>query len=244
MARRTRFMGEAPLMEKKSFIKTGEGVIGSYEWKDLQQNSGLISLYALSTGGNNILIGRKITSRPPYARINSANKGDIKPLITREFDFEVNKPLILQGRCFIETLGAAGRWDSGTATGNIRIDAQIKVIRGENTINLTNQIEGEEATYYTTGTIIRQTLILPLLENVVPLGRGDIIRAKIILYGHLTSGTSNSSVYYLFHDPYNFLTAKEYINKAGDDLGTSTDQYGIETHPTDLIVNIPFRIDL
>jgi hypothetical protein len=139
-----KFMGEAPLMEKKSFIKEGEPTLANYDWRDIASGQGIISYYAAglvdATGGAKTykieaavwtpsdFTGAKFTS-------SAVTGTDFAKFIDLSFYANTsNIPRTIEGECLVQVPFGVGRVNSHTVEGYVI--AKIGVYDGTTTTTL------------------------------------------------------------------------------------------------------------
>jgi len=170
-------MGEAPLMEKKSFIKEGEPQIASYSYTDIANGLGYITFYgaiqATSAGLTYALIDQPLASSPHltttdgiYALQHAAAAYTVNTNI-------FNTPRRLQGVAFVScTLGIEGN------TTSISMKVKVQHVRGAVVTDISSEITSQT---FTTGSdiVFRRNVQVPIPLTTTNIKKGDIIRLLI-----------------------------------------------------------------
>jgi len=215
----------ADLMKKKSFLRSGEGAIASYNYEDIASGSGVIVFYALeastSTNGSNeqakyFLTTERIKSKDYYTQYTIPGGNWCKFC---EFSFDslpFNTKRILNGRCYFSPLFKID-------TNELSVYATITLIKYSNS---TEEILGsvQSGVIAGGGKYKRPTTYLDI-SNVV-FKKGDLLRIKFEGYGHYGGGSASAWFYY---DGYG--------------RGLPADIEG-NTETADSIFYIPFKIDV
>lgn len=157
----------AKLMEKRTFVRSGEGAVASYNWTDLAQGVGYGTFYLLmygdSTSTTNISLVDFVSTG---ANSNNLTVDGVKNFDTNVFSF----PRTLKGFVVFEGMvssGAAGR----------RLTAQLYKVSGgvETAItDLKSTVDNTTARFY---------LKLTLTSTQINLKAGDFLRLKLNFSG-------------------------------------------------------------
>ena len=209
-------------MKKKSFLRSGEGAIASYNYEDIASGSGVIVFYALqastSTNGSNeqakyFLTTERIKSKYYYKQYEVFGAGAWSKFCEESFDsLPFNTKRILNGRCYFSPLFKS----NGPS-----IYLNISVIKYSNS---TEEILGNVQSGVLSGaTYYRFATYLDISNKVFK--KGDILRIKI--EGYQYYGVGSSAYVYLYYD-------------ATGRTISGTDP--VET--ADSIFYIPFKIDI
>jgi hypothetical protein len=185
---RDKFMGEAPLMEKKSFIKTGEPQIASYDWTDIASGQGYNVFYGAiqrtSAATTYHLLDRVIPSAPRDVSGDPAYH-----LIPGTYNADTsvfNLPKIIKGQIYVS--GTIGLEGTDSVARNIYADFKLILVRGAVTTDITNQVRTHTKTINAHAGGGRDNFLVPLtLTGDINLKRGDILRLNIVVTGTFTN---------------------------------------------------------
>jgi len=210
----------APLMSKKSFIKSGEGAIATYDYIDIANGVGIASFDAFATQASGAvitqgLISSEVSGDPIYTRI--INTGGAT---THNFDVAFNTPRTMKGKVVLNfTLGEID--DGGSC------HVVITLYKGTNGVYTSlgtatcSQFAGTDTKtdYY------RKSLGITVTETNFKIG--DIFRVTAVLNVYYVTGNHSSLLYY---DPSNeTLTSTVTVPK---------------TYNSNFKVYVPFRLDI
>ena len=224
----------ADLMKKKSFLRSGEGAIASYNYEDIASGSGVIVFYAHNARymtqavynatiyENYSLVTERIFSEV-YEIAVPASYGQE---VTTDYEFTsnvFNTKRILNGRCFFNPILKLTA-NSTSNNAYYFIVFTLYKISGENTINLGSVISAAESILGGTGSkYVRTSTYLDVNKEVFKVG--DKIKIKMSIH----TGVGNNAGITLYIDP------------AGRSL--PADSSG-KTETADSRFYIPFKIDV
>jgi len=222
---RKQFMGEAPLMEKKSFIKEGEPVLANYSYTDIADGTGVIEFDGFastdSAGTTYHLTNKPLFSSP--ATIQASGGGNLDATLTFNLT-PFNIPRYLQGTAVVRYSVVAANTSAGTTTFTEYLT--IQHVRGAVVTDLGTTTTGTNSVAGDTN-ISRSTRILRIALTSKQFARGDILRLTLRYVLTRTGGAN----YVLAFDPLEKDQAQ----------GTAT--LVSATNPTSLKLNVPFRIN-
>ena len=242
MARRTRFMGEAPLMEKKSFIKTGEQKIASYDWMDMLEGVGYVDFDGLtmvsstenSTSETRSYFLDKIFKNTTLSELSAAggNVGS-EPEDTIYYRDQITltsptvlSPKVMQGTAKLNLFWALERPANGVGlSANGWIKPQILVNDTVVAETYTRRLDLPSSNSYG---IITHYSILHITIPKTNLKIGDVIKLKLLV-GHLKTSTAKNVGYKVACSPID---------------ATTTNFTKEDTNSTRLNLTLPFKIDL
>lgn len=205
----------AKLMEKRTFVRSGEGAVASYDWSDLVTQSGYVAFYGLSAKVNSastslILLNRVNPTEAISTVTTIPNMATPTPqTFTKSFDtLPLNASMDLKGTAFVKTKIVFG----GTTTSR-SLKIYIYKVRGATatqigyldygTLNASNVNE------------INLLMDIDLTKLIVD----DKIRFSLEVTA--TGSTSGTNTWAIYHDP--------------EDLAGTND---------DLRILVPFKIDI
>jgi hypothetical protein len=241
---------EAPLMKKKSFIKTGEPTISSYDWTDLVSQQGYCLFQGSRTiaesvglpGGKTeklIMVGRAMAGAEPRVAVNPLGGVSIAKGATREITlptgpietFTFQTPHIIEGPMFISLHWGIRRRNTDSG-GSSDAAIEIEVLKNDSVIA---SGQGSERDVKTATTVQRfkENLFIDIPRTNLSIG--DKIKLK---------------VYVRNLDDTNAIAGTPLIAFAIDSLGqeAKADEGGtreiVFEDTTEFNVLIPFKIDL
>jgi hypothetical protein len=199
-----------PYMQKKTFVRTGEGQIASYNWTDVADGSGYVDFYGFglteTTNKYYALSSKVIVPGSIYYAVaaTSGNHGtDTRSFggSTQTMNFPAspfNTPRILKGKVIVE---AGARRSKNTANvGSVGIKAVITIEKISGAVT-TTIVSGETEHFDLTtanSTQYRQwTLVLDAPQTSFKIG--DQLNVKVAFTTN--SGVGSDGVGYFFHDP-------------------------------------------
>lgn len=211
------------------YRKSTENPLASYSFTDIIEGTGIISLYAFAVdagaGALSYVLDRNafaIGLAPIVASINYPVASEQDTISASSdgtaIDFSLsalNAPRTLRGSCFVRFTYAI----QGTGATGYSVVSIVK--------NSTVLVSG--ATTNATGDNTITTSAIKLAIPSTNCKRGDVIKLRITPHNSHASNTMN---YILHHNPMNA------------NWTTRTPNVTASTNHTDLIVNMPFKIDL
>ena len=230
MARRTKFQGSAPLMEKKSFIKIGEGAIASYDWKDFLQGFGSVAFYGFrtNTGFNltNTTIFGDIVFIEGHEMVPGENT-DWVELWKETFEVDVSLPLIMQG-----TMSANVPFMELAETTDVTKQTRVKITLYKNDTKI---VEGYSRTLSNSSSPTEEQQRIRVVLMEVPtttLGVGDKLKVEVEAMGRKSSGLDTNIRGAVALCPMNRdVTDEGFQNK-------------VTFVNSQMVFNIPFKIDI
>lgn len=195
----------------------GEGSVASYDWIDLADGLGYVTLYGATANisGAGILtkntlysdkIGTDYTVGGGWAKISQIN-----------FDSIINKPLTIRGKTLINVPIAGNHFVADTGAGYIH--AYLRKVTSGTTVEIANLSTAHIKTTHAFMTLINLETPLTLFK------KGDTLRLTVEVWGS-DGGTGIISI---GHDPKNRYDANlQFAN----------------TDNTQLVLNLPVVIDL
>jgi hypothetical protein len=221
-------------MDKKSFIRSGEGAVSSYEWTDVAEGTGMIRFDGFTTK-EQTTISHLLSNKPLYSHtqhtLSSAFGGGAAPMELRgtiNFDLSpFNTPRTVAGTAFFNLTTQVGRI-AGALSADIVHYVIVKVYKWDGTTaTLIGSTTGEEIAYgmgaqYSGG----YEQVLKAVCSQTNFKKGEILRVTVELWG---SSTHTGMTIWLAHSPDD---TKETVTPI------------ITTDKTRFTADIPFRIDL
>jgi hypothetical protein len=241
-----KFMGEAPLMEKKSFIKEGENVLANYDWTDLIQGVGYINFFAVEIGtsiSNSAAANewrQELIRDPslftPLKRTSaqgSSTSATYETIVDLNFDlapFAIAKTL--GGTAYVNSWFGIRSTSASGGTGST----------AKRTVSIINQTKGITIGTFTkertnTGGDLRTMMFLdPISISPVMVGVGDVLRLnyKVELKRDVGTGTPSAGTVF---DPFN----QEVVVPADLSTTVTPEDY---TTSTQMILALPFKIEI
>ena len=155
-------------MNKKSFIKSGEGAIASYNWQDIADGTGYNVLYI--TGDS---AGHKIVNKPFFS--NEGNEIIFIPNVVGEHILNLdltafNSPRIAEGIAYLSFIDKVNIGVSGELT----LSFEFFKVSGAVVTSISNVVSKN----YTETAEAKRNLMTPTIERT-KFGVGDILRLKI-----------------------------------------------------------------
>jgi hypothetical protein len=246
---------EAPLMRKKTFLRTSEGAIASFSWDDVDEGIGYINYLAgqvnMSGAAGYALL--KDEFNPFAENVDTQYEGNCIRVSTTstsytkliEIDFEtpsLNFPKILNGVMICEI---PLNWTNLTSGQNAQIYAVVdlnKVDADDTETLITTGISGtlSRGVYgggpsYTYP--VQYYITFPISVPNTKLKRNEYIRTTLKIYAK-TASASYASGIILCYDPYNRAIA------ALDASGTVTERLTGAEGYTQMKFKIPFKIEV
>jgi len=221
-----------------NFLETGEQTLVNVDLLELADGSGIVTLYgALNQSGANLT-----RNTNTYCDLEYTNAAftSTEPTYTKEidldFDYTVNLPFRLKGKmlvnCGIEGIGAVGAGNKAYAIVKLRqVRDGVESDIGSGT---SRTVRHEPTNHYVDVANTRQRSRIVNVEIDVPLTLykiGDTLRVTVEIWGAKIAGATGSPEVRVFHDP------------KGRTGRSNTDANGDEIETSQLIVNLPLRID-
>lgn len=214
----------API-QSKSFIKSSEGSLASYDWTDLGEGTGIVELYgftndAAGTLGYILDKNAMELSQEGIVATGDEVRTDISTTATTFSLNAFNMPKVIKGICYINFTWILRNNAAPVATAKVTV-AIYK--------NASLLVTGDTQTFTIAAApaTTAHTEVVALTIPITNFKKGDIFKVKFTG----VQVTGNITVF-LHHDPYN------------KDFTSTTPNVTAATNTTRLRVYVPFRIDV
>ena len=220
-------------MQKKSFLRSSEGSIASYNYTDVAEGTGVISFYGTATKDQTtlsyLLVGNIVSANNVYTEGTSSTAGSFNKDLDLDFDTTFNMPKVLKGTAYV-TL-TFGFPDTATADSQVSgyVIAKLRKYSGTTETEIASS-QSETLTAASQQQYIKTVALKIAVTTGVVFAKGDILRLTIEFYGQRLGG--NNRTCRVYHDPSD-------RNNPTTPLETDT-----ETASTQLKAYIPFKLDL
>ena len=197
----------------------GEGTIASYNFTDIASGEGFVRFYAARLSGSDILTGNVVYSDTIETASNFVDTADT-PVLVSTFNFDTTKfnlPRRMGGTAIV-SIPAEIASTSATA----QVTAFLKIVKADGTVVDLISGSGKFATSSSQEKMFSFSLVVP----TTLIKKEDKIRLSVEQWRVDTSGSPAASTHYIGHDPKNRAAPT------------------ITTIDTNLIMDVPFRIDL
>jgi hypothetical protein len=219
-----KFMGEAPLMEKKSFIKEGEPTLASYDWTDVADGTGYIEFDGFAVT-DSVATTRHLSSRPLGSNGTSI-QFSTSGTYTYDFDLTAfNTPRYVQGTALIRY----SRRGQNLSTGQHTVQETITIQHYDGTTATSLGSVSSPSQNPLSNAGFTRTELLRVALTPKQFKRGDILRVHL----SIAFSTTTNTRYAFAHDPLN-----------ADISIADTDNIIAANNPTQFKIQIPFRIDI
>jgi hypothetical protein len=183
----------AKLMEKRTFVRSGEGAVASYDWSDLVTQSGYVAFYGLSAKVNSastslILLNRINPTEEVYTETKIPNMATPTPqTFTKSFDtLPLNASMDLKGTAFVKT-----KITFGGVTSSRSLKIYFYKVRGATATQIG---------YLDYGTLGASNEINLLMDiDLTKLIVDDKIRFSLEVTA--TGSTNGTNTFMIYHDP-------------------------------------------
>jgi hypothetical protein len=195
-------------MTKKSFIRSGEGSIGSYDWEDIADGTGIVEFIAqATTDGTNIyyFMHRNINNyATPYstsATTTSSNYADVASL---NFDLApLNLPRIVKGKAyFLIPIGIGCNSALDTVMGKVVITVS-NYTASETIATSADYVRTREGGSESATKKTEHVLTIPLELPRTPMKKGDVLRVNVSFQIKRSAGTTSTVGGVIAYDPLN-----------------------------------------
>jgi hypothetical protein len=243
-----KFMGEAPLMEKKSFIKEGEPTIASYDWTDIADGTGVIEFYGGGIADNTptfkflfdsrvfrttgIIEFATATGTSGFATYASQSGGAASNIKLIDLTFQtkpLNIPRRIGGNCYFEIPAIlVQRFADNSTSMYFKIKLYVSdgttdvLLLERQTRTISRSTEGSNAVNF--------VLEGDVADTNIKIGSF----VKVVVEGYGTKGADNTIAVCMGHDPL----SKE-RSFTINDVATK-----FEAGDSSFIIRLPFRIEI
>jgi hypothetical protein len=220
-------MASAKLMEKKSFLRSGEGQVASYSWADIADGSGVVGFDGF-VSVNSTTTAYHINSNPLNTGARAIVTTNTSNTTAYNFDaLPFNTPRTIKGSASITFTHAVFGGASGAGKTNI---VTIGVYHYDGT---TETLLGSAVS--PTVTSIENVLVVATRQLVISLTQksfkiGETLRIKVTMDW---AGGAGNYTHYFGTDP---------LNRNSETYQSLTTTAA--NNPSYFKINIPFRIDL
>jgi len=201
------------------YRKDSEPSIASYNWTDIAEGSGVVTFYLFSHINDTTNGYGLTTSTGIYSNVTgsaAALTAGVGADIDIDFDIEFNLPHQIKGKGYA-VLSTQGSHNN--ATSQVYYIVKLRKVSSGTETEIAS---GQTSTRTLSAAVTYITYCVPLnITSQVNFKKGDILRITIEGYSTLPNGSGSFGFY---HDP---------VNRTAGTADT-----------TQLIVNIPFNIDL
>jgi len=165
-------------MQKKTFIRGGEGGIKSYSWTDAAQGLGYITYYGVTDGTTNIISTEDLPSLLLMEKVAMSSAWTITD--NNNWDLLYNLPQIVSGNLYVsQTVEHQG------GNGEERIDANVYKVLSDNSTVLLASASGVAFNFdQNSGSSASTKLLLSVPIPTTAFAIGEKIRVNLINYSH------------------------------------------------------------
>ena len=174
-----------PLMQKKSFVRSGEGSVASYSWSDIASGIGYVDFYALAKGGvdgSMILVTKPVDNGAAYVTFTAAEEQTMTASA-----FSTPRTVGGVGYCSLACYN----------TGSTAVGWTLTIQKESG--GVTTDISAATATDNTAASTGEFVLYTPITITETNFKIGDILKIKIVAGGNLrlhALGTGGKYVYF------------------------------------------------
>lgn len=202
-----------------------ESAVASYNWTDVADSTGYITFYAFDNEAGAYTLTQNANF---YSKVAKVSVGGAGADSDEDFDITFANTHTIKGDLLVGITYYAQSGNNETVSGQVK----VKIVHYDGTTPTVIGTQQTSAilTKSTTGIIARRTTFKFSITGQV-FKSGDTLRINVVLAPGGSSASASNAGYYF--DP-----ANRDIDGADLDVGTTVDA------PTQLTIEVPFRIDL
>jgi hypothetical protein len=230
-----------PLMKKKSFIRTGEGSIASYDWNDFADGTGTVEFLALRTAnsaGAQYGLTKNVALYTPVNHTKSGNitAADWADMITLNWDLSpFVSPRIVGGNFYAQVPISMC---NNTSSENCSAQAVINIINSTTSTTIATFTSETVATGLSSSAV-KRTFVVRGTITKSNFSVNDVLRVQVIIQAKRTAGSGTNNQVLTAYDPLN-RTITETLGGTASGWDPSSDTTMTSTSK----FLIPFKLDI
>lgn len=219
----------------------GEGSIGSYSFTDLVQGLGYITFYASNNASFALLSAQQVASSIPMIVPSATTSTPLVVISSQDLDLNFNTQQIIGGADTFLATTVDRKFDGSGSREELAIDISCYRVDTSGSEHLLKQASGA-IVYVANGvnasTRINEKITIP--KTKIAIGEKVRFRVALLTDIHLSGGTASTKYWWMNGDSSGSSFYNEYQENSA---GTLTKDLSYK-NPTNLIIKLPFRIDL